>query len=81
MTVKGWYGERAMSGQRDSPGQGESDAWSMIATLVAGPAVWGLIGHGVDRLAETSGRPFTAAGVVIGFVASLYVVYVKYGRD
>ena len=58
---------------------GEGVVWSIIATLVAGPAVWGAIGFGVDALADTS-RLFTALGVVIGFVTSLYIVYVRFGR-
>ena len=63
---------------RESP-SGEGVVWSIIATLVAGPAVWGAIGYGVDALAGTS-RVFTALGVVVGFVTSLYVVYVRHGR-
>lgn len=57
----------------------ESMAWAAISTLVAGPATWGGIGWIVDRWLGT-GRAFTAAGVVIGFIASVYVVYKKYGQ-
>lgn len=59
----------------------ESDVWSIISTLVAGPAVWGALGYGADALAGTSTRWFTAFGVVIGFVTSIYIVYVRHGRD
>ncbi len=55
--------------------EGESEVWGLISTLVGGPAVWGGIGYGVDRLADTSA--FLPIGVVIGFVTSFYIVYVK----
>ncbi len=53
--------------------------WSVIATLVGGPAVWGAIGYGVDKLAHTA--VFLPVGVTVGFIAALYLVYLKYGRD
>ena len=55
--------------------EGESQVWGLISTLVGGPAVWGGIGYGVDRLLDTSA--FTPVGVVVGFVTSFYIVYVK----
>lgn len=60
-----------------SSSSGESEVWSFISTLVAGPAVWGLVGLGVDALVGSSGRLWTAVGVVVGFVTSLYIVYVR----
>lgn len=54
---------------------GESQVWGLISTLVGGPAVWGGIGYGVDRLLDTSA--FLPIGVVVGFVTSFYIVYVK----
>ncbi|MEY4347937.1 MAG: hypothetical protein RIS43_356 [Actinomycetota bacterium] len=60
--------------------RGESQVWAAISTLVAGPAVWGAIGWACDHWFNTS-RVFTAAGVVIGFITSLYIVYVRFGRD
>jgi F0F1-type ATP synthase assembly protein I len=55
--------------------EGESQVWGLISTLVGGPAVWGAIGYGVDRLADTSA--FLPIGVVVGFLTSFYIVYVK----
>ena len=55
--------------------EGESQVWGLISTLVGGPAVWGAIGYGVDRLLDTSA--FLPVGVVVGFVTSIYIVYVK----
>jgi hypothetical protein len=63
-----------------SPPSDEGAVWSIIATLVAGPVVWGAVGYGVDVLRGSSSRPFTAVGVIVGFVTSLYIVYVRYGR-
>ena len=56
--------------------EGESQVWGLISTLVGGPAVWGGIGYGVDRLLDTEGV-FLPIGVVVGFVTSFYIVYVK----
>ena len=56
-------------------GDGANQVWGLISTLVAGPAVWGAVGHVVDRLADTS--VFTPIGVVVGFVTSFYIVVVK----
>ena len=55
--------------------EGESQVWGLISTLVGGPAVWGGIGYGVDRLVDT--EVFLPVGVVVGFVTSFYIVYVK----
>ena len=55
-------------------------AWSIISTLVAGPIVWGGIGALVDHFAGTN-RVFLPLGVVLGFVTSFYIVYVRFGRD
>ena len=56
-----------------APGQGGRDGsdqvWGLISTLVAGPAVWGGIGYGVDRLTDLAvflpivgSAPFVAVG-------------------
>ena len=61
-------------------GPGEDMAWSMISTLLAGPIVWGGLGALVDHFAGTH-RVFLPLGVVLGFVTSIYIVYVRFGRD
>lgn len=55
--------------------RGESQVWGLISTLVGGPVVWAGIGFGIDRLLDTS--VFTPIGLVVGFVTSFYIVYVK----
>ena len=67
-----------MSGSPSRPGpsdDGANQVWGLISTLVAGPAVWGAVGFGVDRLADTA--VFTPVGVVVGFLTSFYIVYAK----
>lgn len=67
------------SDSADDTHGGESLVWSVVGTLLAGPALYGLIGYGVDRLADISvGVPI---GIVVGFVLSGYIIYMRYGRD
>jgi ATP synthase protein I len=62
----------------EATGQGEAIVWSIVGTLLAGPALYGLIGYGVDRLFDISvGVPI---GIVVGFVLSFYIIYARYGR-
>lgn len=62
-----------------SGSDGSDQVWGLISTLVGGPAVWGGIGYGVDRLADTA--VFLPVGVVVGFVTAFYIVYVKTTHD
>jgi ATP synthase protein I len=61
-------------------GPGEDVAWGMVSTLVAGPLVWGGIGMLIDSLVGTT-RIFLPLGIVLGFVVSFYIVYVRFGRE
>ena len=61
-------------------GRGDEFVWSVVGTLVAGPLVWGLAGMGIDHLVGTT-RIFVPIGVALGFITSLMLVYVRYGRD
>ena len=67
-----------MNSSHDNRGEGQ--VWGAISTLVAGPAVWGFVGWLADGAMNTS-RTFTAVGVVVGFITSLYIVYVRYGKN
>jgi F0F1-type ATP synthase assembly protein I len=60
--------------------EGYGTAWSIMGTLLAGPAVWGAIGFLVDRLAGTHSL-FLAIGLVVGAVGGVYLVVVRYGRE
>lgn len=55
------------------------EAWSVLATLISGMAVWGAIGAGVDHLAGIAPVGLVA-GILVGKFAALYLVYVKYVR-
>jgi len=59
---------------------GYGQAWSIIGTLLAGPAVWGAIGFGLDRLFGFTAL-FLSIGVVVGAVGSVYLVVIRYGRS
>jgi hypothetical protein len=77
------YGQPSMNDQagpqRPDSGGGEEIVWSIIGTILAGPIVYGLIGYGVDRLFDVAvGLPI---GIVVGFVLSFYIVYVRYFRN
>ena len=64
------------SGSSGSPGPG--DAWSVLGTLIAGLAVWGGVGALLDWWWGT--EAFVPIGLVVGMVAAIYLVVVKYGR-
>ena len=56
------------------------EAWSVIGTLFAGILVWGGIGFLLDRWLDLRWL-FLPIGMVIGVSASIYMVYLRYGRD
>lgn len=60
------------------PSSGASDGWAVLSTLIAGLAVWGGIGYGLDRALGTSA--FLPVGALLGIVCAIYLVYVRYGR-
>ena len=64
--------------ERPSP-SAEADALgaTVIAYLVTGPALFGLIGYGLDRLLGTGF--LVALGVVGGMALSVYVIWLRYG--
>ena len=64
--------------QQDAWG-GYGTAWSIIGTLIAGLAVWGAIGFGIDRLTGFHAL-FLPIGLVVGAVGGVYLVVVRYGR-
>ncbi|OLT19240.1 hypothetical protein BJF86_01305 [Serinicoccus sp. CNJ-927] len=54
-------------------------ATGAIAYLLAGPAGFGLVGLGLDRWLGTVF--LLPVGVVVGMVASMYVIWLRYGRS
>jgi F0F1-type ATP synthase assembly protein I len=65
-------------GSRDA-WEGYGTAWSIIGTILAGLAVWGAIGYGLDRLAGFR-AVFFPIGLVLGAVGGVWLVIVRYGR-
>lgn len=59
---------------------GEGLVWSVIGTLISGPVVWGCIGALLDR-AMDSAPMYLALGLILGFALSMYIVYVRFGRE
>jgi ATP synthase protein I len=54
--------------------------WAISSTLLAGILVWGGLGYLADRLLGTD-PVLLATGMVVGAAGSIYLVYVKYGRE
>ena len=79
------YSARSMAG-RPNPGDpnnlwaGMSTGWQITMYLLVAVGVFGGIGYLIDWLAGTP-KAFTAAGMVIGAVFGIYMIYVKYGRE
>jgi F0F1-type ATP synthase assembly protein I len=69
-----------MAGGRGEGWSGMGTAWSITGTLLAGILVWGGIGFLLDRWLDLRWL-FLPIGMVIGVGASIYLVYVRYGRD
>ncbi|MCE1179953.1 MAG: hypothetical protein LWW86_13125 [Micrococcales bacterium] len=57
--------------------QADAMGATIIAYLVTGPALFGGIGFGLDRLLDTAF--ITPIGVVAGMALSLYVIWLRYG--
>lgn len=66
--------------QRGEAWSGYSVAWTIIATLLAGMAVWGGIGYLIDRWVGTE-DVFLAIGLIVGTSGGIYLVYLRYGRE
>jgi ATP synthase protein I len=66
--------------QPNSDWSGYGTAWSIIATLFSGILAWGGIGWLLDSLVGTT-KVFLPIGMVVGIAGSIYLVYLRYGRD
>lgn len=60
------------------PEEGSGDPWAAFGYLVAGVAVYGLIGWGLGRWLHA---PYlTPIGILVGAAMGLYLVFARYGR-
>ncbi|GAA1875022.1 hypothetical protein GCM10009836_65300 [Pseudonocardia ailaonensis] len=56
-----------------------AEAWTALSHLITGIVLFGAIGWGVDALFDIRG--FTAAGLLVGAAASMYLIYVRYVKS
>lgn len=66
--------------QRSDAWSGMGTGWAVTSTMIGGVAVWGLIGHLIDRLAGTP-NVFSAIGMILGAAGATYIVYLRYGKE
>ena len=64
----------------DEGWKGMGTAWNITGTLVAGMLTWGGVGFLIDRWLDLRWF-FLPVGLLVGMGASVYVVYVRHGRD
>jgi ATP synthase protein I len=56
--------------------QGMGDAWTALSTIIAGIAVWGAIGFGLDRVFGVA-PVLMVVGVLLGNFGAIYLIYVR----
>ena len=57
----------------------ENALWSIVGYLLSGLLIWGGIGWGLDKWLGTA--YFLLVGLLLGAGASLYLVWLRFGRD
>jgi F0F1-type ATP synthase assembly protein I len=68
-----------MSEDRDRPDDTHHAAWSIVSYLLSGMLVWGGVGWLLDQWLGHDAL-FFPIGVVLGVVAALYLVHVRYDK-
>ncbi len=56
----------------------EADPWSAMSMIISGVLVWGGVGWAVSRWLHSAA--WMGAGVVLGGVLGVLLVYLRYGR-
>jgi F0F1-type ATP synthase assembly protein I len=60
----------------------EGALWSIFGYLISGLLIWGGIGYFLDKwLLHARHHYFALGGLVLGAGASIYLVWLRYGRD
>jgi F0F1-type ATP synthase assembly protein I len=67
------------SGDLNNSKNEENALWSIVGYLLSGLVIWGGIGWGVDKWLDTS--YFALVGLLLGAGASIYLVWLRFGRD
>ena len=57
----------------------ENALWSIVGYLMSGLLIWGGIGWGLDRWLGTT--YLVLVGMLLGAGASIYLVWLRFGRD
>jgi len=57
----------------------EGALWSIVGYLLSGLLIWGGIGWGFDQWLNTN--YFLLVGLLLGAGASIYLVWLRFGRD
>jgi F0F1-type ATP synthase assembly protein I len=57
----------------------ENALWSIVGYLLSGLLIWGGIGWGLDRWLGTT--YLVLIGMLLGAGASIYLVWLRFGRD
>jgi len=57
----------------------EGALWSIVGYLLSGLIIWGGIGWGFDKWLGTN--YFLLIGMLLGAGASIYLVWLRFGRD
>ncbi len=57
----------------------EGALWSIVGYLLSGLIIWGGIGWGFDQWLDTN--YFLLVGMLLGAGASIYLVWLRFGRD
>jgi hypothetical protein len=57
----------------------ESRMWNVVSYLITGPAMFGLIGWGLDSWLGTTW--LVAVGILGGMALSLYLIWFRYGTQ
>ncbi len=57
----------------------ENTLWSIVGYLLSGLLIWGGIGFGLDNWLGTS--YLLLAGLLLGAGSSIYLVWLRFGRD
>lgn len=74
---------RAMSQKGNSEtgpkNAGEGAAWNIVSYLLSGLIFWGGAGWLLDRWLGT--KIFLLVGLVLGAAASLYLIWLRYGKQ
>jgi ATP synthase protein I len=57
----------------------ENALWSIVGYLLSGLMIWGGIGWGLDRWLGTT--YLVLVGMLLGAGSSIYLVWLRFGRD